>query len=283
MNPTLLRTITAFLLLVLVVAIWRLWGAEGFKTVALLAVLIMQTEYVQLTFKDFAFGTRFFICSIYFLVTYVVCFLPGHMIFWEALTLSGILASILFMVRLKHLAPADQLKKQGLFFLGLFYVSLLPSLTILILDLEHGPWILFCALVVIFASDVFAYFIGRKWGDKKLYPAISPNKSWAGAWGGLFGALCLGVALLILSFNLTPPLLPKNTMVIISFLICCIFGAISAQAGDLFESLVKRAADQKDSGKLLPGHGGFLDRFDALMFGLPFFYWFAKFINYHTL
>lgn len=279
MNTTLKRTITALTLLGLVGLVVFFWGFDGFKAAVLVMVIGMQTEYVQLTFKNFPYGTRFYLCSIYFFLTYVVCFLYGHMIFWETLSLAVIATSFLLMARLKHLPPSEQLKYQGFFHLGLFYVSLLPCLVLLILDLEYGPWLLFCSLAVVFSSDIFAYFVGRKWGTTKLYPAISPNKSWAGAWGGLGGAVIIGAVLLKISYSLSNPLLPRGKFLIPIFLVCCLFAAVAAQVGDFFESLIKRAVDEKDSGRMLPGHGGFLDRFDALLFGLPFFYWFAKYIN----
>ena len=109
-------------------------------------------------------------------------------------------------------------------------------------------------------GDIGAYFVGRLMGKRKLIPAVSPKKTVEGALGGLvFSALTgLGVCAY---FNL--PFSP-----LLAFLIALIVGA-SGQVGDLAESALKRTANVKDSGSLLPGHGGMLDRIDSLLFGVP--------------
>jgi phosphatidate cytidylyltransferase len=108
-------------------------------------------------------------------------------------------------------------------------------------------------MIVTWATDIFAYFAGRSIGGLKLAPAISPNKTWAGLIGGMAGAGALGWAAADV-FDLPP---------IFAF-IGAPMGAV-AQAGDLYESWVKRKAGVKDSGRILPGHGGVLDRVDGLL------------------
>jgi phosphatidate cytidylyltransferase len=132
---------------------------------------------------------------------------------------------------------------------------------------EGRLWILLL-LCGIIASDTFAYAFGRLFGVRKLAPRISPGKTWAGAFGSVFGTI---LAVLVFSFFLLPslpPLVAAALGLLLSF-----FG----QLGDLCESLLKRGFSVKDSGKLIPGHGGVLDRLDSLMFGAPvallFFYW----------
>ena len=109
------------------------------------------------------------------------------------------------------------------------------------------------ALALVWATDIGAYFAGRTIGGPKLWPAVSPNKTWAGLIGGvaaasLFGAAMHGWAGLPLRLTLATPVL-----------------AVLAQGGDLYESWLKRRAGVKDSGKLLPGHGGVMDRLDGLV------------------
>lgn len=121
---------------------------------------------------------------------------------------------------------------------------------------QGGPWVLL-SMWLAWASDTGAYFAGRAFGKRKLYPSVSPSKTVEGALGGLLGSLTGGLAA---HFGFMPslPLLDAIALSLVA-------GALG-QLGDLVESLVKRATGVKDSGAILPGHGGLLDRVDALMF-----------------
>lgn len=111
------------------------------------------------------------------------------------------------------------------------------------------------SVLLVIATDVGAYFVGRNVGGPKLWPKVSPNKTWSGLAGGMTTS---AIALLLLS----PPDSSSRTLYLIGF---GVLVAIVAQAGDLLESRMKRLAGVKDSGKLLPGHGGLLDRLDGLL------------------
>jgi len=131
----------------------------------------------------------------------------------------------------------------------------------------HGTAILLFPVVLTWLSDTFAYFAGRLWGKKKLIPRVSPGKTVAGALGAVIGTpvAAVGYALFLQRFGTLRPGLVE----------AAVFGlavSIAAQVGDLAESLLKRDVGVKDSGKLLPGHGGALDRFDSLFFTLPLGY-----------
>jgi phosphatidate cytidylyltransferase len=126
---------------------------------------------------------------------------------------------------------------------------------------------LFC---LVWAADIAAYFGGRAFGKRKLAPSISPGKSWAGVWSGMLGALALAAIWLWLdrSFTMdTPSLYTRldTRFGVAGLALIVVFLAALSVVGDLFESLVKRAAGAKDSSGLLPGHGGVLDRIDALL------------------
>lgn len=126
-----------------------------------------------------------------------------------------------------------------------------------------GPrWALF-GLMIVWAADSFAYFAGRRFGQRKMAPSISPGKTWAGFWGGLFGVLLLSLAMAPV---LHVPLSGLPVLIGIS-----LAAGLASVLGDLFESLIKRQAGAKDSGTLLPGHGGILDRIDSLLAALPVF------------
>jgi phosphatidate cytidylyltransferase len=136
---------------------------------------------------------------------------------------------------------------------GLLYAGL-PTLGLLFLrDQPQGVALTLWTLAVVWATDIGAYFSGRAIGGPKLAPALSPNKTWAGLGGGVVAALIVGLAIAA-AFGLPSALLLLGAPM-----------AVLAQIGDLFESWLKRKAGVKDSGRLLPGHGGVLDRLDGVV------------------
>ena len=145
---------------------------------------------------------------------------------------------------------------------GILYVGWLLSYLVALRQIEPDNagrnWVFF-ALFTTFGSDTLAFFIGRALGRHRLAPSISPNKSWEGAIGGVIGAIIVS-----LLFTLQTPLsLPLSYgQAVILGLLVSVFG----QFGDLAESLLKRNLDVKESGKMIPGHGGFLDRMDSVVF-----------------
>ena len=113
--------------------------------------------------------------------------------------------------------------------------------------------------------DTFAYVFGKNLGKNKMFPKISPNKTWEGFIGGLIVTSSIGI--IIVNYNL----IENNINIIVLYMISIIL-PITATLGDFIESHIKRQAKKKDSGKLIPGHGGLLDRMDAFMISIPFFY-----------
>lgn len=130
-----------------------------------------------------------------------------------------------------------------------------------------SPWWLLFALAINWVGDTFAYYFGRLFGRHKLAPAISPGKSWEGTAASLVGASLLGVLYL-------RQVLPNVDLW--QAVVLCIAGNLAGQLGDLCESAFKRGAGVKDSGNLLPGHGGWLDRVDSSLFSLPVVYWLVE-------
>ena len=131
----------------------------------------------------------------------------------------------------------------------------------------HGTAILLFPVVLTWLSDTFAYFAGRLWGKKKLIPKVSPGKTVAGSLGAVIGTplAAVGYSILLQRF-------PTWQMGMVEALVFGVLVSVAAQVGDLAESLLKRDVGVKDSGRLLPGHGGALDRFDSLFFTLPLGY-----------
>jgi phosphatidate cytidylyltransferase len=134
-----------------------------------------------------------------------------------------------------------------------FFYCLFPALALLWIRERAGLDLLIWSFIVTWATDIGAYFAGRRFGKRKLAPSISPGKTVEGLYGGIVAATLLGAAW-VLWTGLGEPLL----------LLAPLF-AVAAQAGDLFESWMKRRAGIKDSGNWLPGHGGMLDRLDGLV------------------
>lgn len=140
------------------------------------------------------------------------------------------------------------------------YCTWLPLLMVKISEHHQGVRWLILTLFAVFATDTGAYFAGKFFGSRKLFPVISPKKTWEGAIGGLFLTLIIG--LIYCHFFLPLAALPDIAIILTLM-------SVASQLGDLSESLIKRAANIKDSGGLLPGHGGFMDRFDGVLFALP--------------
>ncbi|MGI9498601.1 MAG: phosphatidate cytidylyltransferase [Geminicoccaceae bacterium] len=175
---------------------------------------------------------------------------------WHEPALLLTLASAIVAGLIAHFAHASPLWTS----LGVLYLSM-PMLAMVWLRAvpNVGLAILLWLFLVVWTTDVMAYFVGRRIGGRRLAPAISPGKTWAGLWGGMASAALVGavMALVIGPFRLLPSIALAAGL------------AGVAQLGDLAESALKRQAGVKDSGGLIPGHGGLLDRLDGLLFAAP--------------
>lgn len=139
---------------------------------------------------------------------------------------------------------------------------LLPAFIAMMLLAALGPWWLLAGLVLVWATDTGAYFAGRAFGKRFLAKSISPKKTWEGAIGGLITAIIVG----FLFYAFVPEFEAISFFVWLYTMIAVVCFSI---IGDLFESMLKRVAGVKDSGTLLPGHGGLLDRIDGLLAAMP--------------
>jgi phosphatidate cytidylyltransferase len=178
--------------------------------------------------------------------------------------LGGILSTLVFAFLVYGLADVrpSATASLGATLLGVVWVGGGIGMLLLIRDIpENGFWALMAVLFTVFAADTAAFFVGRSIGRHKMAPAISPGKSWEGFVGGVTGAML--VAFVILYRDREEFLSSPETLVLGAVV------AIAAVAGDLFESAVKRDLQVKDSGRLLGGHGGMLDRLDSLLWAGP--------------
>lgn len=153
-------------------------------------------------------------------------------------------------------------------FLALIYPVALFTYLYYLRELPQGLYWCFYVFLLVWITDTGAFFVGNNFGKRKLAPRVSPNKSVEGSIGGLFAALIFGIIFWIITKEGS----------LFAVMVLSILTSMVSQIGDLFESALKRTAGVKDSGTLIPGHGGILDRFDSFLFAIPVVY-FALFLG----
>lgn len=147
---------------------------------------------------------------------------------------------------------------------GFFYAGLLISYIYQVRELPGGAFSVWLIFIAAWGSDSFAYCAGMLFGKHKAFPVLSPKKTWEGCIGGVIGAALVSVVYCLITNTYF-----HQNFSMIQFAIVCAFGAVISQIGDLAASAMKRNKEIKDYGKLIPGHGGVLDRFDSIIFVAP--------------
>jgi phosphatidate cytidylyltransferase len=248
----LVRVATAIVGLPLI-GVFVFWpDTRGFAGLCLVAAVLALIEYTGLAMRGCSLvervGTVLVGCGLFLTLT----LWPGHAVAWLLASVMAI--GLLCLPRaVDPRAAWPRLSAAGF---GAFYVGgLLAALPIL--HAHVGPAWVALAIAVSFGNDTGAYFMGRALGKRRLAPAISPGKTVEGAIGGL-------AANLIVVFVARVCFMPDLTLRDVAMI--AVPSAVVGPVGDLVESLLKRAVGAKDSGRLLPGHGGILDRIDALLF-----------------
>ncbi|HLZ35011.1 MAG TPA: phosphatidate cytidylyltransferase [Nitrospira sp.] len=180
------------------------------------------------------------------------------------------LVAILSLPLLGKVSLADSLKNGAITLTGMLYIGLTLSYLVMTRLLPQGEWLIFFLLLVTWAGDAGAYYMGTVCGQHALAPGISPKKTVEGLAGGLIGAL-------IIAFAARWWFLPALS--VLDGVILAVLLTITGLWGDLAESAIKRSVGAKDSGGVLPGHGGMLDRLDSLLFTAPAFYYYVTVIS----
>ena len=271
MDPNLLkRIITAVFGIVCILALIIFGKTWGVTFLALVGACGALFEYFVMLFPKEEQGIQRVVGGVLgFVLSAFIIFRAG--ILYESVSVFFIVI-FLFYVYLIHTSQDEIQKLVGELaysLMGVFYVSFLFSFWPKVRELEAGVYWIFLVFLIPWVSDTAAYFVGRKWGQRKLSSVISPHKTIEGAVGGILAAV-MGVFLYrIFVFH---------ELTWISCVILGVGGAVLSQVGDLFESLLKRALAVKDSGVVIPGHGGILDRFDSVLFCAPFIYFYARLI-----
>lgn len=184
-----------------------------------------------------------------------------------ALTLIGVLFlvfALLFLFRIRNIS--DAAREVACSLLAFIYIPFLLMHLVMLRQTPFGVQWLLVIMLIVMTNDSAAYYTGSAFGKTRLYPLVSPKKSVEGALGGLLGSLCGTLAAKYIFFS-------QLTFVDV-FVTALVIGALG-QAGDLFESLLKRSFGVKDSGTIIPGHGGVLDRLDSILFAAPVTYYYA--------
>jgi len=225
-----------------------------------LVILWSLFEFYSITDKK-SFSKKFLI-NIPVAIIFILTFTTGSLFNIISLILIFIISCFIF-----SLLTYKNFKKEFIniakFLVANFYITLFTCFSILILNnFKSGREYLMLLLVIAWSTDSFAYIIGKNFGKNKLYPILSPNKTVEGALGGIFFSI---ISALIFNFFITKIPFLKCLILITIVSVFCVLG-------DLFESMIKRIYNVKDSGNILPGHGGLLDRIDSLFLSSPIFY-----------
>jgi len=280
-------------LLILFKAPWPLF------VLAISAVVILTLrEYLNVTeaygIKPFRWMS--YVLAILVMLTFTICnfpwlvpwFLRG-VLSWSSLcyllaVIYGV--PVVFRKDMRMAVPAAAMSA-----FGVIYIAASLGLLIRLRHLPQAEYLIVFILFSVWSGDIAAYYVGKNIGRRKLAPVVSPNKSWEGAIASVVASV--GIALLVFHFRDSinalfthepdAPTLQPDRLGWAEIVLLGLITNVAAQFGDLFESALKRGAGVKDSGALLPGHGGLLDRIDALLFAIPVVWYYAELAGqFHT-
>ena len=244
----------------------------GILAIAMAVALVGYDEYLRMglpvTSDDPAWGLR----AVGGFAAATLCAGPTILEAWDVLppilTASTLALSTVVLFRKSQLPQARRHLATALS--GLVYVPFLVAVLPLFKQEGNADWLV-VTLCAAFFSDTVAYFFGRFLGTSKLYPAVSPKKTRMGALGGVIGG--------VLATVVVGKLFLLSELPLSHALGLGIFGSAAGQVGDLVASMIKRTFGVKDTGTILPGHGGILDRVDGMLFVGPVFYWYVNFFG----
>jgi phosphatidate cytidylyltransferase len=280
------RVATAVVLIPLVLLLILRAPVPVLAFVAGVVALLAIRELLQLSE---AYGSKplhiptYIFCGLFF---FVIAFHPGatDLLSTSSFTYFGmafaVLAPFIFLaigMYRSDLASAFPAARVSVF--AFLYVALPMASLLQLREQWQGSFFLLYLLLLVWAGDIFAYFIGKPFGRHRMSPRISPNKTWEGAIASVIASVAVGILMFHYAQPISSALMQAHLIErengifgqtsLISVIVLSIVLNIAAQLGDLVESLIKRGAGVKDSGAILPGHGGMLDRVDALLFAAP--------------
>lgn len=261
MKNILLRSISGAIYVALIVA-GVLINSWTFLALCLLFVILSLIEYFTLELHDNASRNNYLTCILD--VAGGVAMVGGTWLFVNGICIYGIAAYLIYLLArlitqlyIKGVNPVTSLSKS---FLGQLYIAL--PLSVIMFIYAEAPYLVLAMFIFIWLNDTGAFIVGCSIGRHRLFPRLSPKKSWEGFWGGL--VFCIAAAFVIKSFWPDTYTLTIGQMVGFAVVV-----SVFATWGDLVESMFKRSLNVKDSGKIIPGHGGILDRIDSLLCVIP--------------
>lgn len=251
------RLLTAIILIPLVVAVVFFLPPLTFFSLAMLVILLAGWEWATLA------EIHHIAKKIVFLVLLAAALLLSMWVPMYGVIFTGVLWWLIALVLLAMFPKGSHWWGNSLTRSIMGFLVLIPCWLGLVVLQGFSPIILMYCLILIWSVDSAAYFVGKKWGKHKIAPQISPGKTYEGFLGGLVAASIIAVAgFFVLN-------IPKEDWLLF-YAICLFGGGVITVLGDLFESMLKRQSQVKDSGGLLPGHGGILDRIDSMTTAIPF-------------
>lgn len=257
------RIITAIVLVAL--SIWALFYSTDlvWKGVILAVGFIAAWEWTRFAKIDAQALQVTYAMSVTLIANYASTYLSFSDIGW--LTLIEALLLMLVVLRYQFTKGQSGLQSMSMILLAGMLVIVPFVVAMVLFRNEFGPEVVLLSLLLVWTIDTGAYFSGRRFGKNKLAVFVSPGKTWEGVYSGAL--LSLFVAVIVLWYL-------KSELIFAWWLMAVLLAAIAAFSvfGDLFESVLKRQAGLKDSGKILPGHGGVLDRIDSLLIAVPMLY-----------
>jgi phosphatidate cytidylyltransferase len=248
-----IRVVSATVLVPTVVAaVW--FGDVWFLALILVGVALLAREWAEMSAKRSALGVALAIGAAV-AISVIVAFRGHYYITWPVVIVGAVAAALMARGALERRADAAY---------GVIYIAPAVIAMIWLRRMDAGlSWTLLLFTVTWFA-DIFAFVVGSTLKGPKLWPLYSPNKTWSGFFGGLVAASLGAIGIVALSFAL--PALPDLHLAWPVAAAVGLLGGLATMMGDLWESMLKRRFGVKDSGDLIPGHGGMLDRVDGLMF-----------------
>lgn len=257
-----MRWITSLLTFPVLALIVAYGGADLFALLVFLVMTLALNEYLvmvlgrgNLFYRLIAHGAASLIFTSFYL--------GDHQIIGSSVFMTLIVLFLVFLRGAQH--GSFDFNTLAKVIVGIIYCSFTLSHLLFIRQLPDGIVWVFLVLIMAFAGDTLGFYFGKTWGKRKLFPAISPGKTVEGLLGVIMGGVLTSIFFKVFFI----PEMPAFHAVLMGFL-----GSIIGQLGDLSESAIKRTAGIKDSGVILPGHGGILDRIDGLLFSIPFLYYY---------
>lgn len=245
------------------ILLWLTWlGGHAFETL-IIGIGILTVWEVHRIMQSAGSSDFFLVSLIFALLIWRADIFPGWLI-------TSVASLVLIVTIVALISKNQEISRRWLstLFTGV-YAPIGFLMVILLRELGigmEGFWLTLSLFLMIWGNDVFAYFGGKRFGKRPLAPKISPKKTWEGFWFGFIGAAVGIVITWLLAESFPVPVWAFAGAVIIV--------SITGPVGDILASKLKRIADVKDSSNLLPGHGGFFDRFDSLILTAPFIYFF---------